>query len=115
MPAEGVAGPLRDFLVYAGVPKEDIVIEDTSLTTRENALACASLLKNEPGPYVLLTSDFHMFRALRAFRKAGISIEPRPIPDAGKRAVTFYLRWSAFIDLTAETAKIGYYRMRGWI
>jgi len=111
----GVAGPLRDFLVYAGVPPEDIVTEDTSLSTRENALACARLLKEEPGPYVLLTSDFHMFRALRAFRKAGIEIQPRPIPDGGKRAATFYLRWSAFVDLSTETAKVAYYAVRGWI
>ncbi len=106
---------LENFLAYAGVPRDNITVENTSTSTRENALACARLLKGIPGPNVLLTSDFHMYRAIRAFRKAGLAVEPRPIPDAGKRAATLYLRWSAFIALTGETAKIAYYRLRGWI
>jgi uncharacterized SAM-binding protein YcdF (DUF218 family) len=110
-----VAEPLQNFLAYAGVPRDNITVENTSVSTRENALACARLLKGVPGPNVLLTSDFHMYRAIRAFRKAGLAVEPRPIPDAGKRAATLYLRWSAFIALTGETAKIAYYWIRGWI
>lgn len=111
----GVAQPLKDFLVYAGVPPDAITLENTSVSTRENALACARLLKGVPGPDVLLTSDFHMLRASHAFRKAGLAVEPLPIPDAGKRAATLYLRWSAFISLAGETVKVAYYWVRGWI
>ncbi|MBV9502239.1 MAG: YdcF family protein [Acidobacteriaceae bacterium] len=110
-----VSGPLGKFLVYAGVPRDAIIIENTSDSTRENALACAHLLKDAPGPNVLLTSDFHMLRASHAFRKAGLAVEPLPIPDAGKRAATLYLRWSAFISLVGETSKVAYYWVRGWI
>lgn len=111
----GVAVPIADFLAYGGVPKEDIIIENTSTTTRENALECAKILKDLPGRNVLLTSDFHMFRAIRTFRKVGVKVQPRPIPDAGKRAAGIVMRWSAFLDLTVESTKIVYYFARGWI
>jgi uncharacterized SAM-binding protein YcdF (DUF218 family) len=92
-----------------------MIVESNSRTTRENALDCAKLVASDPGRKVLLTSDFHMFRAVRCFRKVGLKVEPRPIPDAGKRASGFAMRWSAFLDLTVETTKIGYYFVRGWI
>jgi uncharacterized SAM-binding protein YcdF (DUF218 family) len=111
----GVAIPMKNFLVAGGVPREDIILEDHSTTTRENALECAKILKTIPGRNVLLTSDFHMFRAIRTFRKAGINVQPLPIPDAGKRAAGVVMRWSAFLDLTIESSKIVYYFARGWI
>jgi hypothetical protein len=49
------------------------------------------------------------------FRRAGIDVLPRPIPDVVKRGTTWYGRWPAFLDLLEETAKIGYYYVRGWM
>jgi len=48
-----------------------VVAENYSRSTRENALNTARLLAGDTGTLVLMTSDFHMYRALRAFRKAG--------------------------------------------
>jgi hypothetical protein len=56
-----------------------------------------------------------MFRAYRAFRKLGLEVAPRPIPDARKRAARYRGRWPAFLDLLEETAKISYYYTHGWI
>jgi uncharacterized SAM-binding protein YcdF (DUF218 family) len=106
---------MRDFLEAHGVPREAIQIETQSTTTHENALRVAELLAHVPGSKVLLTSDYHMFRAFRAFKKAGLEVLPRPFPDAGKRAVGWAGRWPAFVDLIVEMMKIGYYRVRGWI
>ena len=64
---------------------------------------------------MLLTSDYHMFRAHRAFKKAGLEVLPKPFPDARKRASEWTGRWPAFLDLVEETLKIGYYYARGWI
>ena len=64
---------------------------------------------------VLLTSDYHMYRAHRVFAKQGIQVEPRPIPDVLKRGAGWRGRWPAFLDLLTESAKILYYRARGWI
>jgi len=110
-----VAVAMRDFLVAAGVPPEAILLETASTSTRENALESARILQGVPGRIVLLTSDYHMFRALRVFRKAGIRAEPRPVPDARKRAARLILRWEAFLAVLAETAKIGGYWWQGWL
>jgi uncharacterized SAM-binding protein YcdF (DUF218 family) len=104
---------MKEFLICQGVPSEAIAIEVKSGSTRENALNAAPLPAN--GSKVLLTSDIHMYRAWRAFRKAGVETIPSPFPDAAKRISFPTNRWAVFIDLCAETLKIGYYRVRGWI
>ncbi len=114
-PCCSVAEPIRDFLVSQGVPRELIRLENRSHSTRQNALYVAEMLAGTPGRKVLLTSDYHMFRAYRAFRKAGLDVTPAPFADARKRAATWTSRWPAFLDLVTETSKIGYYYARGWI
>ena len=110
-----MAFPMQDFLRCHGIPAEAIVLEPKSTSTRENALFTKDLLAAEPGTKVLLTSDYHMFRAHRAFLKAGLMVEPRPIPDVRKRSTRWRGRWPAFLDLMQEYCKIAYYRARGWI
>jgi len=109
------AAPMRDFLEAHGVPREAIEIEAESRSTHENAVRVAERLTRVSGRKVLLTSDYHMFRAYHAFKKAGLDVQPRPFPDARKRAVGWAGRWPAFLELVLETIKIGYYRARGWI
>jgi uncharacterized SAM-binding protein YcdF (DUF218 family) len=107
--------PMRDFLVSQGVPASAIAIEGRSKTTRENALNTAQFLRNIPGPYVLLTSDYHMFRAHRAFTKAGLTVTPAPFSDVLKAFHDPVRRWTGFITLVSETGKIAWYWVRGWI
>src|SRR5207253_1744075 len=64
-----IAEPMRDFLECHGVPQAAILIETRSRSTHENALYVTELLARVPGRKVLLTSDYHMFRAHRAFKK----------------------------------------------
>jgi uncharacterized SAM-binding protein YcdF (DUF218 family) len=106
---------MRNLLVSEGVPAEAVVTDNASTTTRESALRLARLLAADRGSKVLLTSDFHMFRAARVFRKAGIEVLPRPIPDARKRAGTWLKRWPALLDEAAETVKIVWYFAHGWM
>ena len=107
--------PQDNFLVMEGVPREDIVAEWQSTTTRENGIETARLIQGMPGKKVLLTSDFHMYRALRVFRKLGIDVTPMPIPDVLKASEHWNGRISGFQTMTAETAKIIYYKLHGWI
>ncbi len=109
------AETVQRFLVAGGVPAGVIRTETLSKSTRESALEVTRLLRDTPGRKILLTSDYHMFRAARAFRKAGLVFEPRPFPDALKRANSWLQRWPVFLDLVTETTKIGYYFARGWI
>ncbi len=112
---EGVAPLMRDFLVGHGVPAAAIRVEDASGSTRENAVNVSRLLAGVPGRKVLVTSDYHMFRARRAFEKAGLHVIPDPFPDALKGYNHPQNRWGIFLNLCVETAKIGYYWERGWI
>jgi uncharacterized SAM-binding protein YcdF (DUF218 family) len=106
---------MRDFLVSSGVPSEAVFLEDRSHSTLENALYTRELVSGWPGKKVLLTSDVHMYRAWRVFRKAGLETTPRPIPDVLKGAADWWARWNHSWALLTETVKIGYYKARGWI
>jgi uncharacterized SAM-binding protein YcdF (DUF218 family) len=110
-----VAAPMADWMGCHGVPAAAIRLETASHSTRENALFTRNLLNSMSGRKVLLTSDYHMFRARRVFAKLGISVLPLPIPDALKRTSSFVSRWAVFCELSAETGKIAYYWLRGWI
>lgn len=117
---ETIAEPMRQFLLCSDVPPQVISLETVSLDTRENAVSTRRLLGDlglldGAHTLVLLTSDYHMFRAARVFRKAGLEVRPRPFPDVIKRSFCMQCRWNAFLDLVQETAKIGYYCVRGWI
>ena len=111
----GVASSMGVFLRSEGVPPEVIIEENRSRSTQENARYFTALLNQAPRPLVLLTSDYHMFRARRAFARCGVTVLPRPVPDAMKRAGQWSERLSIFWLEAGETAKIAYYWARGWI
>ena len=61
----GGEGPgILNFLIVEGVPREAMIAEWRSTSTRENAIETAKLIQDMPGRKVLLTSDFHMYRAV---------------------------------------------------
>jgi uncharacterized SAM-binding protein YcdF (DUF218 family) len=106
---------MRDFLVASGVPSDRVTVEDKSDSTRENAVYTKQLVGSDNKRLVLLTSDYHMFRAFRVFRKAGMNVSPRPFPDVIKRSSSLTERWPAFFELCEESVKTGYYWVRGWM
>jgi uncharacterized SAM-binding protein YcdF (DUF218 family) len=115
-----IATTMREFIVAQGVPAEAVRVETASNNTHESGLNIAKLLVSEADRYknrslVLLTSDYHMYRSHRVFQAAGVSVEPRPIPDIRKRYASMLERWGLFLELLDENLKIGYYRARGWI
>ena len=97
-PGAPLAGQMRNFLIYSGVPAERIETDLNSQNTRESALQCAARLRGIAGTKVLLTSDYHMHRAVRCFRAAGLDVAPRPIPDARKQYMQIEERWSVFLS-----------------
>ncbi|AMJ63097.1 YdcF family protein [Bosea sp. PAMC 26642] len=63
-----------------GLPPERLVFEDKSRNTRENASFTRSLVDPKPGErWLLLTSAWHMPRAIGVFRKAGFDVEAFPV------------------------------------
>ena len=74
------AADLATLLRLAGVPARAILLEDQSRNTRENALFTKNLLVQHPDikSLVLVTSAFHVRRALGCFAKVGL--QPVPFP-----------------------------------
>ncbi len=112
---KSMAAVIGDFLICNGIPRDKVFLEEKSLTTRENALFTKQMIGSWPGKKVLLTSDYHTFRALRVFRAAGLEVAPHPFPDVLKQANSIVNRGPCFMTLVMETGKIVYYRARGWI
>ncbi len=112
----GGGGPgILNFLAAYGVPRDAMLTEWESTSTRENGIAMARLIGSMPGNKVLLTSDFHMYRAMGVFRKLGVDVAPMPVPDVSLAADHWDGRFPAFQTMLVESAKIVYYKLRGWI
>jgi uncharacterized SAM-binding protein YcdF (DUF218 family) len=109
-----IAVTMQRLIVFLGVPADSITVETSSTSTRENALRSVPIIERMPGKKVLLTSDYHMFRALRVFHKAGLDLKGWPYPDTGKMAATWSGRWPAFLQVMLELTKIVYYQVHGW-
>lgn len=71
---------LRDFSLEWGLPRNQILIDDKSRNTYENAVFTAELLENQKVEKLLLiTSAFHMVRSRGCFRKVGLDVDVYPV------------------------------------
>ena len=73
---------MRDWLLARGVPEEDVVAETDSFNTREN-LTYAKAIMEERGLHnaLVVTSDYHVARALTLCRQVGISAVGKGSPS----------------------------------
>ena len=62
---------MKEYLMNAGIAEERIFMEDTSTNTNENLVNSSRLLDKENDRVVLVTNDFHMFRASSIARHKG--------------------------------------------
>ncbi len=63
-----------------GIARSRILLEERSRNTIENALFSKALADPKPGErWLLVTSAFHLPRAVGVFRKAGFEVEPYPV------------------------------------
>ena len=70
----------RLFFDSQGVPPQRMHYESASRTTYENAILSAQLPGVDPqAPWLLITSAWHMPRALATFRHAGWNVTPYPV------------------------------------
>lgn len=77
---ETVEEPVREFFVDVGVPENRLTIETKSRNTHENAEFSRHLLSPKSGQrWVLVTSAYHMPRAVGVFRRAGFDVIPYPV------------------------------------
>jgi len=109
------------FVLEEGIPAARIIIEDRSRSTHENAVFAKELIRPGTGQnWVLVTSAFHMPRAVAVFRAVDWPVIPYPVdfkvdPRTGLRA-NFNLLDGLDTSTIAgkEWAGLVGYRLRGW-
>lgn len=86
---------IASFLIESGIPQEDILIDKKARNTYENALYSKELLKKfELGDrrIILITSAFHMNRAMACFQKQQIETIGYPV-DFRSSLVDWDISW----------------------
>ena len=68
--APAVAGKMQNTAVMLGVPQENTQLENGSMDTRDEALFIQKLVGTQP--FILVTSAYHMPRAMDLFRDLGM-------------------------------------------
>ena len=68
---------LKQFLQAVGIPPEDVICENKSRNTFENAQFTSQLISERglEGPFLLITSAIHMPRARKCFLKHGLELD----------------------------------------
>ncbi|MCX5122842.1 YdcF family protein [Streptomyces sp. NBC_00347] len=78
------ARAMADWLIAEGVPQEHVRLEDRSRTTEENLLFSRTVMEAADPGYrcVVVTNNFHAFRAAMMARKAGVNGQVLGSPTA---------------------------------
>jgi len=121
------ARQMKQILVGWGIPESDIITEETSVNTHENAENTTKLLRKsypEFKSFVLITSGIHMRRAMGCFEKEGLKCTPYPTDLYTNRTQNFYWdqylipnvsNFSTWQDLLKEMFGYVAYDMAGYI
>ena len=70
---------LLDFLLDLKIEKQKIILTEYAQNTEEEAKAVKNLLNNRIKKIILVTSAYHMPRAIKVFEAVGIEIVPYPV------------------------------------
>ncbi|HEY6169993.1 MAG TPA: YdcF family protein [Verrucomicrobiae bacterium] len=109
----GDATIIKRYLLQAGVPAKAITLETESSTTRENAQRTAPLLAQaNVRRAFLVTSWFHMRRAVACFRHYAPEVAFYPAPSVYSWAAYNSPRWEKFKGVYREYGKILGYLVR---
>jgi uncharacterized SAM-binding protein YcdF (DUF218 family) len=113
---------LADQLIAWGIEAERVVVDPSALNTRDNAVATARIARERGFTrLVVVTSAFHMPRALGCFRAVGLEVDALPVDhrsfDPSRHSVSWQPR-SIFLNGSAtalrELAGRAIYRLRGY-
>lgn len=87
------AESMSRYLLAAGIDMQRIIKEDKSRNTYENLLFSKSLI-TEPNPgIIIVTNDFHVFRALHIGKKLGFTkVSGLPAPSDDILIISYYVR-----------------------
>jgi uncharacterized SAM-binding protein YcdF (DUF218 family) len=95
-----------------GIDPRRLIVEDRSRTTAENAVFTKALLGQEPGRrWLLVTSAWHMPRAVGAFRQAGFPVVAYPV-DSRTGGGAGAWRWFASVSEGLRRLDVG---VKEWV
>lgn len=115
---------IKDLYVLCGIPAHDILVENRSLNTYENALYSKEILANTgEDKFLLITSSLHIRRAKACFDKQGIYVQPYPaMKGVGNRrweldyllvpSIDNFSKWRSLIH---EWIGFLSYKVRGYV
>ena len=119
--APAIGATMSELLRRDGIPENMIWVEDASLSTHENAVYSARVLRDHGVSRIALVVDvISMPRAAACFRNARIDVLPAPCEfrEFGPWQDELLPKWRA-LQLNEETLHevVGYlwYKLRGWI
>lgn len=114
---------IRQYLIHSGVRPEDIIQESQSKNTRDNAVNTARILRQQfkINKCILITSAFHMPRAVQCFKKVNVDVSAFPAHylqenyelwidkffPSEQALVAFYYLWHEIVGFTVYKL-IGY-------
>ena len=103
----------RRLFLALGLPPARLTFESRSRNTYENAVFTRDLVAPKPGErFLLVTSAFHMPRAMGVFRKAGFDVTAWPADYSTRPGPGGYLRLGAD---PAETMVMVDHAVKEWI
>jgi uncharacterized SAM-binding protein YcdF (DUF218 family) len=109
------------FVVDQGIAAERVILEEHSRSTHENAVSAKELIRPAPGAtWILITSAYHMPRAITSFDAVDWPVIPYPVdyridPQTGLRASFSLLDGLGASTLAGkEWAGLLGYRLMGW-
>jgi uncharacterized SAM-binding protein YcdF (DUF218 family) len=79
----GDASAVRGFFTNRGVSYDSVIIEGDSYNTRENVINVQKIVDDEP--FLLVTSAYHMERAVSEFKRIGTDPIPAPTDFKGRK------------------------------
>ena len=84
---------MKEYLMAKGVPEEQILVDDTSFNTRQNLRNAARLLESAGAKQVMIvTSDYHLPRAMALAQDMGLSSSGKGSPTKAEYWLKNYTR-----------------------
>jgi len=86
----------RKFFIDQGVKEENLIVEDQSRNTFENAKFTKKNFEDKKGKWGLITSASHMPRSFMVFKKNGIILEPISVDYKTGTSEIFWLTFDFY-------------------
>jgi len=86
----------RKFFIDQGVREENLIFENQSRNTFENAKYSKKILEDKKGNWGLITSASHMARSFMVFKKNGLILEPIAVDYKTGTSKIFWLTFDFY-------------------